>query len=262
MVSVAAGCAAAGKIPFASTFGKFFVRAFDQVEMAIISGAALKLVGTHIGVTLAADGPSQMAIADVAFLRALAHAKDHRGNPACTILTPCDAASAYNMTLEMADWPSAVYLRAIRADVPPIYNDEETFPFGGYKVVKRASGHGKKIVIAACGYMVHTALAAAKKLAEDGIDAAVVDAYCLPVHTAELFRYIEEHGATVLTVEDNYVGGLGSELAEAAAKTGKITVHSLNVRNIPKSGKTPEDVLAYCHIAESDVIHAATAALK
>src|SRR5205823_2710972 len=129
-----AGLSAATKIPFMSTFGKFFSRAFDQVEMAIIGGANLKLVGTHIGVTLAADGPSQMAIADVPFLRAIGHAKDHRGNPACTVLTPSDAPSAYNMVLEMADWPSAVYLRALRADVGILYAETETFPFGKFKV--------------------------------------------------------------------------------------------------------------------------------
>ena len=108
MVTVGAGLAAGGKIPFISTFGKFFSPAFDQVEMAIIGGANIKIVGTHIGVTLAADGPSQMAIADVPFFRGIAHARDHRGNPAVTVLTPCDAASAYQLTLAMAEWPSAV----------------------------------------------------------------------------------------------------------------------------------------------------------
>ena len=263
MVSVAAGCCAAGKIAFCSTFGKFFVRAFDQIEMAIISGAAIKLVGTHIGVTLAADGPSQMAIADVAFMRAIAHAKDHRSNPACTILTPCDPVSTYNMVLEMAEWPSAVYLRALRADCPPLYSEDELFPFGGYKIVhKMTSNHHKKIVLAANGYLVHSALAVAKQLAEQNVDCAVVDAYSLPMHTDEFLKYAESHGGKVLTLEDNYVGGLGSEIAEAAAKTAKVQVHSLNVRNIPKSGKTPDDVLAYVHLAESDILAAALAAVK
>src|SRR5262249_13666162 len=144
----------------ASTFGKFFMRGADQIELAIISGANIKLVGTHIGVTLAADGPSQMAIADVPLMRAFAHARDHRGDPAATIFTPSDAVGAYAMTLEAAEWASAVYIRALRADVPVLYEESETFPFGKFKVVRKGSGRGKKLVIAATGYLVHTALKA------------------------------------------------------------------------------------------------------
>lgn len=263
MVSVAAGCAAAGKIAFASTFGKFFVRAYDQIEMALISGAAIKLVGTHIGVTLAADGPSQMATVDCAFMRALGHVQDHRGNPAMTVLTPSDPVSAYNMVLEMADSPSAVYMRALRADLPPLYEEHELFPFGGYKIVHKMTGHHhKKLVLAATGYMVHVCLTIARKLGEQGIDAAVVDAYSLPMNTDEFLKYAESHGGKVLTVEDNYVGGLGSEIAEAAARTGKVHVQSLNVHRIPKSGKTPEDVLAYVHLSEAEILAAAVAAAK
>jgi len=255
MVSVGAGMAAAGKIPFISTFGKFFVRAFDQIEMGIISGANLKLVGTHIGVTLAADGPSQMAIADVAFMRTFGHARDHRGNPACTTLTPCDAISAYQMVLEMAEWPSAVYLRALRADTAPIYGEGETFPFFSFKTVKKHTGKGKKVTIVTNGYLVHTSLSAAKQLEAQGVDVAVVDAYCLPFKVEELLKQAE--GSVILTVEDNYVGGVASEVAEEAAKTGKVKVHNMVVRNIPKSGKTPEDVLAYCHLSEADIVKTA-----
>src|SRR6202035_3747 len=98
--------------------GRFMERAFDQIEMAIISGANLKLVGTHVGVTLASDGPSQMALADLGFMRALAHVADHRGNPAVTILMPSDAVAAYQLVLAMADFSSACYLRVVRADLP------------------------------------------------------------------------------------------------------------------------------------------------
>ena len=258
MVSVAAGLAAGGKIPFLATFGKFFVRAFDQVEMAIIGGANIKMVGTHIGVTLAADGPSQMAISDVAFLRAISHAKDHRGNHAITVLTPSDAVSAYKMVLEMADCTSACYLRALRADTAILYKEEEFFPFGGFKVVHRSATSPKKgLILAASGYMVHSCLKVAKTLAEQGVEATVVDGYCLPFNANDLLTLAENHGGRILTVEDNYVGGLASEIAEAAAKHGKIKVDSLYVRNLPKSGKTPEDVLAYCHLSEADIVAAA-----
>jgi transketolase len=255
MVSVGAGLSSGGKIPFMSTFGKFFVRAFDQIEMAIIGGANLKLVGTHIGVTLAADGPSQMAIADVAFLRAIGHAKDHRGNPACTILTPCDAPSAYNMVLEMAEWPSAVYLRALRADTNVIYPENETFPFGKFKVVKQGGGKGKKLTIATNGYLVHTCLKAVPQFEAAGVDVTIVDAYCLPFEVEELLKLAE--GGPILTIEDNYIGGVASEVAEAAARTGRVRVDSMYVTNLPKSGKTPEDVLAYCHLSETDIVNKA-----
>ncbi len=186
MVTVGAGLSAGGKIPYMATFGKFFSRAFDQVEMAIIGGANLKMVGTHIGITLAADGPSQMAIADVPFFRGIAHAKDHRGNPAVIILTPCDAPSAYTMTLEMADWPSAVYLRALRADTAIIYAENETFPFGKFKVLKKSAGKGKKLTLATNGYLIHTVLKAAPQFEAAGIDLTLVDAYSLPMETDEL----------------------------------------------------------------------------
>lgn len=249
---------AGGKIPFASTFGKFFIRALDQIEMGIISGANLKLVGTHIGVTLAADGPSQMAIADVAFMRAIGHAKDHQGNAAITVLTPSDAVSAYALVLEMAAFPSAVYLRALRAETVSLYGDNETFPLGGFKVVRKAAAGKKTLVIATNGYLVHTALSAAKKLADAGIETVIVDAYCLPFEAAELLKLAGANGGKILTVEDNYTGGLGSEVAEQAARTAQVKVESMFVENLPKSGKTPEDVLTYVHLSEADIISKAT----
>jgi transketolase len=157
------------------------------------------------------------------------------------------------MVLEMAEWPSAVYLRALRADVPVIYGEGELFPFGKFKVVKKGSGKGKKLVIAANGYLVHTALKAAASLERSGIDATVVDAYCLPFDAEALLELAG--GGAILTVEDNYVGGIGSEIAEAAARSGgKVRVEMMNVRRIPKSGKTPEDVLAYVGLSEGDVV--------
>lgn len=255
MISVAVGIAAAGKIPFASTFGKFFVRAYDQIEMGIISGANFKLVGTHIGVTLAADGPSQMAIVDSAFMRAIGHARDHRGQPAIITLTPSDAISTYYLVLEMAKHPSAVYLRALRADVPILYPEMEKFPIIGHKEVHKPDG--ARLTIVTNGYLVHTCLKVAKTLADQGTPAAIIDAYSLPADTGNILAFAEQHGGRILTVEDNYVGGLNSEIAEAAAATGKVKVSSLNVRNLPKSGKTPEDVLAYVHLSEKDIAEAA-----
>ena len=258
MVSAAAGLAAAGKIAFASTFGRFMERAFDQVEMAIISGLPIKLVGTHIGVTLAADGPSQMALADVGFMRALAHTDDYRGNPAMTVLTPSDAVSAYNLALAMAEHPGACYLRAVRADLPILYRDSERFPFAGHKVVRAVEAGRPAVVLVGTGYLVHSCLSAAETLQKRGLAAAVIDAYALPLDAAPVLALARSAGAPILTVEDSYVGGIGSELAEAAAAAGDgPRLRMLAVRNIPKSGRTAEDVLAYVHLSVTEIVQAA-----
>lgn len=258
MVSAAAGLSSGGKVPFASTFGRFLERALDQVEMAVVGGSNLKLVGTHVGVTLASDGPSQMALADVAFMRAFAHVRDSRGNPAVTVLTPSDAVSAYALTLAMAGFPSACYLRTVRADLPILYEEGDAFPFRGHKVLREAdAGSGKRLALVATGYLVHSCLKAADVLASRGVQATVVDAYALPMDTAPVLALAGEGGA-ILAVEDNYVGGVGSELAEAAAAMdGSPRVQALAVRNMPKSGRTPDDVLAYVHLAVGDIVEAA-----
>ncbi|MCO6417403.1 transketolase [Siccirubricoccus sp. KC 17139] len=263
MVSVAAGLSSGGKIPFVSTFGRFLERAFDQIEMAVIGGANLKLVGTHVGVTLAADGPSQMALADVGFMRAFAHVRDSHGNPAVTVLTPSDAASAYALVLAMASFPSACYLRAVRADLPLLYREEEEFPFGGHKVLRQPGQGSRHVVLAGSGYLVHSCLKAADSLASQGVGAAVVDAYALPMDTGAVLA-LAGPGGVILTVEDNYVGGLGSELAEAAAAAGDDApqVRALAVHNIPKSGRTPEDVLAYVQLSVDQIVAAAMAAAR
>jgi transketolase len=259
MVSAAVGLWSGRKLPFVSTFGRFLERACDQIEMALISGANLKLDGSHVGVTLAADGPSQMALADVAFMRTFAHVRDHRGNPALTVLTPSDAISAYALVLAMAAFSSACYVRTVRGDLPLLYDEGEQFPFGGHKVLRRAAVGGKRIVLAACGYMVHSCLKATDALSKQhGVEATVVDAYSLPLDSAPILALAGPGGA-IITVEDNYVGGLGSELAEATASAGDDAprVHSLCVHNIPKSGRTPEDVLAYVHLSVEEIVAAA-----
>jgi len=263
MISAAAGLSSGGKVPFVSTFGRFMERAFDQIEMAIIGGANLKIVGTHVGVTLAADGPSQMALADVAFMRAFAHVKDSRGNPAATVLTPSDAVSTYKLILAMAAFPSACYLRAVRADLPILYDESEAFPFGGHKVLRKAGDGGGRVVLVGSGYLVHSCLKAAEALSARGTAVGVVDAYSLPMDASSVLA-LAGPGGIVLTVEDNYVGGIGSELAEAAAAMpgGAPQVRALTVRNIPKSGRTSEDVLAYVHLSVDEIVRAVTEAAR
>ena len=256
MVSAAAGLAAAGKIAFVSTFGRFLERAFDQIEMAIIGGARIKLVGTHVGVTLAADGPSQMALADVGFVRALAHAVDAKGR-SLAVVTPSDAVSAYKLVLAMAEYDGPAYLRAVRGDLPILYRDDEAFPLRGSKVVRRPV-EAPAVVLVSAGYLVHSCLEAAVMLEQRGVVAAVVDAYALPLDAAPILEMTRQARAAVLAVEDNYVGGVGSELAEAsAALVAPVTVESLGVRRIPKSGHTADDVLDYVGLSVPEIAAAA-----
>jgi transketolase len=265
IVSAAAGLAAAGKIPFASTFGKFFSRALDQVELAVISGANIKLCGSHVGVTLGADGPSQMAIADVAFFRSFGQKNVPLGavtvpgtkkvkprDAAMVVLTPSDAVSAWKLTELMANHGGACYMRTMRPDTAILYKPAEKFPLGGFKVVRKPAK--AKVVLAAMGYMVHESLKAAELLAQAGIEAVVADCYCLPMDADKLLKLAEGNGKLIVTAEDNYVGGLGSEVAEAAAAAGKVRVHGLTVRRVPKSGTTPTEMLAMCGIDAASIV--------
>jgi transketolase len=216
MISVAAGASAAGKIPFCSTFAKFVVRAYDQVEMAIISGANLKITGTHAGVTLAADGPSQMSLPDVAFFRSFCHVKNYNGQTAVRYFFPADGVSCYKITELMANLDGTCYHRALRAETKALYKPEETFEAGGYKVLRE----GKDLLFVSAGYMVHECLKAADELAKSGKKAGVVDAYGLPLKDTGILEVASRCGNRIITVEDNYTGGLDAEIAMQIATTG------------------------------------------
>jgi len=253
MFSVAAGAAAAGKIPFCSTFAKFVTRGYDQVEMAIIGGANLKITGTHAGVTLAADGPSQMSLSDAAFFRSFCHTQNFNGRPAVSYFFPADAVSCYKITELMANLDGACYQRALRADTKTLYKPEETFEVGGYKVLRE----GKDVVFVTAGYMVHECLKAADELAKAGKKAAVIDAYSLPLQTKGILEIAQKSGGTIVTVEDNYTGGLDAEIAMAIATTGAgVKLKSLFVHQIPKSGREPSDVLEYLGLGVKQIVAA------
>jgi transketolase len=253
MISVAAGVSAAGKIPFCSTFAKFVMRAYDQVEMAIIGGANLKITGTHAGVTLASDGPSQMSLPDVAFFRSFCHTTNFNGRPAVSYFFPADAVSCYKITELMANLDGACYQRALRADVKMLYKPEETFEVGGYKVLRE----GKDIVFVTAGYMVHECLKAADELAKAGKKATVIDAYSMPLQTQGILEIAQKNGGTIMTVEDNYSGGLDAEIAVAIALSGAaVKLKSLYVHQIPKSGREPQDVLDYLGLGAKQIVAA------
>lgn len=259
MVTVAVGLAAAGYIPFANTFAKFFARAYDQIEMANITRANIKLVGSHSGITLAADGPSQMGLVDVAYFRAFGTVRgDDRKSPLCWSLQPADAYAAYAMTRAMVETHGMCYMRTHRPDVPFLYDEKTKFELGGLNVVRG----GDDLALVASGYMVHEALTAAELLAKQNIRAAVIDAYCLPVDEASLVSAIQRAGGVAVTCEDNYGGGLSSVVAEAAARSGDIRVDSVHCSRIPKSCRTPDEILDYCGVSAPQIADRALSFLR
>jgi len=258
MISVGAGLAAAGKTPFCSTFGKFVTRAYDQIEMAMNSGANLKIVGSHSGISLAADGPSQMSLPDVAWFRSLGSVEGHDPGPGCWTLQPADAWAAYRLTQLMAEHRGMCYMRVHRPDVEFLYNENTAFTFGGMETLVQ----GRDLLIASSGFMVHECNAALDGLDQLGIDVSLVDCYSLPLDEERLLDLANENGGNVLVVEDNYGGGLFSAVAEACAQAGDaFTVESLRVRRIPKSARNEASILAQCGLSRGDIVDRAAAML-
>ena len=250
MVSAAVGLAAAGYIPFVNSFAKFISRAYDQIELASVSRSNIKIVGSHSGVTPAADGPSQMALQDVAYFRSLTSVRgDDRTSPLCRIYQPADAIAAYHCTRLMIELPGLCYMRTLRPDVPFLYGDETVFAPGGFNVVSP----GEDLALVGSGYMVHTAMQAAEKLAAKGIRAAVIDAYTLPIDGDKLADTLRGCGRKAFVVEDNYGGGVGAEVAEIAARCGGLRVDSLHVQRIPKSTRNEAEALDYAGIGPAQI---------
>ncbi len=251
MISAAVGLAQTGKIPFVSSFAKFLVRAYDQLEMAVITNANIKLCGSHAGVSLAADGPSQMGLVDLAFMRSFARTTRVDGQPACRFFQPSDAVGAFKLTELMANIDGMCYMRTHRPDVPLLYEETEQFTVGGFKHL----ADGEDIAIVAGGYMVHVAREAMEIIEEKaGLSASLVDAYSMPLATEEILRIGDDCRGQILVVEDNYSGGIADELAAAAAKSDLgVMVHSMYVSDIPKSARTPEETLRMAHLSPEDI---------
>lgn len=256
MITVGAGLAAAGKIPFASSFAKFIARGVDQIDMAMITRANLKIVGSHAGVSLAADGPSQMAVSDVAYFRSMtrvdarSHLADGPAIPACHLFQPSDPVSAYRCTEQMANTQGLCYMRTHRPDTPFLYPLDEQFPLRGVKQLRK----GDQLTLVSSGYMIHTVLDAAKRLTERGIQCNVFDCYVFPLDPSPILAAARSSGGSVLTVEDNYSGGLHAELAEAAAASSDVRVHGLTASRIPKSARTAEEVFNYVGVGVDRII--------
>jgi len=243
MVGVATGFAARGKVPFASTFATFFTRAFDQIRVAGISGANLKLTGSHVGVSIGEDGPSQMGLEDLAMMRAVAGS---------TVLYPSDAVSAEKLMDQMAAHRGICFLRTSRPKTPVLYNNEEPFPIGGAKVLRQSTGD--RITVVGAGVTLHQALKAAEALKNEGVGITVIDAYSLkPLARDSILSAAQKTNNQVLTVEDHYPeGGLGDAVAGELGPAG-VKVHKLAVFELPRSGK-PEELLAHYGIDSQAII--------
>jgi transketolase len=257
MISAAVGLAAGGRVPFVSSFAKFLIRGYDQLEMALITNANIKLCGSHAGVSLAADGPSQMGLPDLAFMRAFAHSRRVDGQPAARVLLPSDAVSAFKLTELMANLEGFCYMRTHRPDVDFVYGEDEAFTVGGFKHLI----DGEDLAIVASGYMVHVAREALKILDEQaGLSASLIDAYSIPLETDEILRIGDDCRGQILVVEDNYIGGVADEITAAAARSDLgVMVTALYVRDIPKSAKTPAETLKLVGLTPMDIANAAQA---
>ena len=253
MVAAAVGFGVRGYRPFASTFAAFFSRAYDFIRMAAISQANICLSGSHAGVEIGADGPSQMALEDLAMLRAV------HGS---TVLYPSDATSAAALVQAMADLDGVSYMRTTRGAYPVLYDTGESFPVGGAKVL-RSSGEDQVTLVGA-GVTLHECLAAADQLEQEGISARVIDLYSVkPVDTATLAGAAAATGGRLVVAEDHHPeGGLGSAVLDALTGAGRteLAVAHLAVREMPGSG-TPAELLDSAGISASHIAAAARSLL-
>jgi transketolase len=250
MVAAAVGLQVRGWAPFASTFACFLSRAYDFVRMAAVSRADIRLSGSHAGVSIGEDGPSQMALEDLAAFR---------GVGGSTVLYPSDGNQTAKLVAAMADLDGISYIRTTRAATPVIYGPDEDFPVGGSKVVR--SSDDDEVTIVAAGITLHEALAAADALDEQGISARVIDCYSVkPIDVETLRAAAEAAGGRVVVAEDHWPeGGLGDAVLDAFADADeRPRVLKLAVREMPGSGK-PAELLAAAGI---DAEHIAKAARR
>ena len=251
MVASAVGLSVRGYVPFASTFAAFLSRAYDFIRMAGVSEVSIRLSGSHAGCEIGADGPSQMALEDIASLRAV-----HTS----TVLYPSDAVSTAKLVAQMADLHGISYLRTTRGAYPVIYDNDEEFPIGGAKVLRQSGDD--VVTLVGGGVTLHACLAAADRLASTGTHCRVIDLYSVkPIDTATLRQASDATGGRLVVVEDHYPqGGLGAAVMEALAlEESPPRITHLAVRSLPGSA-SPNELMAAAGI-DADAIVAAVNAL-
>ena len=253
MVAMSVGLAAQGMVPFAATFACFLSRAYDQVRMAAVSRASIKLCGSHCGVSIGEDGPSQMGLEDLAMFRAI---------PGATVFYPSDGVSAERVTEIAARIPGITYIRTSRPKTAVLYSATEEFPVPGFKVVRQSADDA--VTIVAAGITVHESLKACDQLKAKGIAARVVDLYCVkPLDGAKLGAEIRGGHGKLVTVEDHYhEGGIGEAVLAALADAGAfpVKVKRLAVDRVPHSGK-PDELIDKFGISARHIVAAVEALL-
>lgn len=251
LVSAGVGLAARGKVPFLDTFACFLARAYDQVRMAAISRSNINLCGSHCGVSIGEDGPSQMALEDIAIFRAI-HSS--------TVLYPSDAISAERLTETMAGRAGINYLRTSRPKFPILYSVDEKFPIPGFKVLRHSPQD--KVTVIGAGVTLHEALKAADQLKAQGTAVRVIDLYCVkPIDGKELVKEIVATSGRLITVEDHWAdGGIGEAVLSSLAEAGVAPAKSqlLAVREMPHSGK-PDELLDAFGISARHIVEAVRA---
>jgi len=242
MVGTALGLDKRGKIPFVPTFGAFLTRAFDQIRMSQYSEANIKFIGSHAGVSIGEDGPSQMALEDIAMFRTILNS---------VILYPSDAMSAEKLVEEAIKFKGIVYLRATRSATPIIYKPNENFPIGGSKVLKKSEKDA--VTVVAAGITLFEALKAYEILQKEGINIRIIDLYSVkPIDENSLKQAAKETKA-IITVEDHFAeGGIG-EAVRSVFSANAPSIYSLAVRKMPRSGK-PEELLDFEEISCKEII--------
>jgi transketolase len=244
---VQTGLQALGKTAWAASFGAFLTRAYDQIRMGVISRADLRLCGSHAGVSIGEDGPSQMAVEDLAMFRAL------HGS---TVLYPADGTSTVKLVATMCDLPGVSYLRTTREATPRLYGPDDVFPIGGSKTLVET--RADQVTLVGAGVTLHACLEAAARLGAGGISARVIDTYSVkPIDAATLRRAFDETGALVVAEDHRIEGGIGAAVLEALAANGRLDgeVRLLGVHDLPGSA-TPTQLRAWAGI-DADAIEAA-----
>ena len=246
MIGMGVGLHARGFIPVCSTFASFMTRAHDQIRMAAIDRAPLRLVGSHAGVSIGQDGPSQMGLEDIALMRAL---------PNSVVLYPCDAVSTYALLHKMIEHQDSIsYLRLTRMDTPVIYDPSQEFTIGGCQILKESDND--QVCIIAAGITVYEALKAYEELKKSNISVTIIDLYSIkPLDRETILSKALKAYKKVITVEDHFPqGGLGEAVCYALRNEG-ITIEVLAVKEISRSG-TPAELLAFHGIDHTAIVQA------
>ncbi len=255
MAGAALGMSKLGKIPFAATFSAFWTRAYDQIRMGAYSRANIKFVGSHAGVSIGEDGPSQMGLEDFSMFRSIFGS---------VVLCPGDAVATWKLTQAAVDFEGMVYMRTNRPATPVIYENTDEFKIGGSKVVR--SSKSDKLTVVACGVTLIEAIKAADELKKDGINVRVIDTYSIkPIDQSGLKKAAKETNNLIITVEDHYPeGGLGDAVLNVFAQNRGLTpkavgplncvrVYKLAVYKMPMSGK-PQELLDFEEISAKAIV--------